>query len=186
MAKIGYQRVSTAEQNLDRQADAFAALGVERVFSDKASGKSADRPGLKAMLDFVRQGDVLYVESISRLARNVKDLLDVVEKLEAKGVQLVSAKENLDTQTPMGRCLLQIMGAMAEMERASLLERQREGIQSAKKRGKHLGRPKVQKPADWDKVVADWMAGSITATDAIKALGVSRTTFYKLVKAKAA
>ena len=111
MASIGYQRVSTQEQNLDRQADAFAALSVERVFSDKASGKSADRPGLKAMLDFVRQGDVLYIESISRLGRNVRDLLDVVERLEAKGVQLVSAKENLDTQTPMGRCLLQIMAA---------------------------------------------------------------------------
>lgn len=182
MASIGYQRVSTQEQNLDRQADAFAALSVERVFSDKASGKSADRPGLKAMLDFVRQGDVLYVESISRLARNVRDLLDVVERLEAKGVQLVSSKENLDTQTPMGRCLLQIMAAMAEMERAALLERQREGIQSAKRRGKHLGRPKVQVPADWDKVVSQWHEGAITATAAIKALGVSRTTFYKLLK----
>lgn len=182
MAKIGYQRVSTQEQNLDRQADAFTALGVERVFSDKASGKSADRPGLKAMLDFVRQGDVLHIESISRLARNVRDLLDVVERLEVKGVQLVSAKENLDTQTPMGRCLLQIMAAMAEMERAALLERQKEGIQSAKRRGKHLGRPKVQKPQDWDKVVAQWREGSITATAAIKALGVSRTTFYKLLK----
>jgi DNA invertase Pin-like site-specific DNA recombinase len=182
MAKIGYQRVSTAEQNLDRQQDAFTVLGVERIFSDKASGKSTDRPGLKAMLDFVRQGDVLHVESISRLARNVRDLLDVVERLEAKGVQLVSAKENLDTQTPMGRCLLQIMAAMAEMERAALLERQKEGIQAAKRRGKHLGRPKVQKPQDWDKVVSDWKAGSITATAAIKALGVSRTTFYKLLK----
>jgi DNA invertase Pin-like site-specific DNA recombinase len=182
MAKIGYQRVSTAEQNLDRQQDAFTALGVERVFSDKASGKSADRPGLKAMLDFVRQGDVLHIESISRLGRNVRDLLDVVERLEVKGVQLVSAKENLDTQTPMGRCLLQIMAAMAEMERAALLERQKEGIQSAKRRGKHLGRPKVQKPQDWDKVVAQWREGSITATAAIKALGVSRTTFYKLLK----
>jgi len=183
MAKIGYQRVSTQEQNLDRQADAFAALGVERVFSDKASGKSADRPGLKEMLNFVRQGDVLYIESISRLARNVRDLLDIVEKLESKGVQLVSQKEAIDTSTPMGRCLLQIMGAMAELERGSLLERQREGIQSAKKRGKHLGRPRVQKPEDWDKVVSQWREGKITATAAIKALNVSRTTFYKLLKA---
>lgn len=183
MAKIGYQRVSTAEQNLDRQADAFALLGVERVFSDKASGKSTDRPGLTAMLEFVRQGDVLYIESISRLARNVKDLLTIVEQLEAKGVKLVSQKEQLDTATPMGRCLMQIMGAMSELERGSLLERQREGIQAAKKRGKHLGRPKVQVPADWDKVVSQWREGSITATAAIKALGVSRTSFYKMVKA---
>jgi len=183
MAKIGYQRVSTQEQNLDRQADAFAALGVEKVFSDKASGKSTDRPGLTAMLEFVRQGDVLHIESISRLARTVRDLLAIVETLETIGVQLVSSKENLDTSTPMGRCLLQIMAAMSELERGSLLERQREGIQSAKKRGKHLGRPRIAKPQDWDKVVSDWKSGSITATAAIKALGVSRTSFYKLVKA---
>lgn len=183
MAKIGYQRVSTDEQCLDRQEDAFAALGVEKVFSDKASGKTADRPGLRAMLDFVRQGDVLYIESISRLGRNVRDLLDIVATLETKGVQLVSAKEQLDTSTPMGRCLLQIMAAMAEMERASLLERQREGIQAAKRRGKHLGRPKVQRPPEWGKVVAQWQEGKITATAAIRALGISRTSFYKLVKA---
>lgn len=184
MAKIGYQRVSTAEQNLDRQADAFTALGVERVFSDKASGKSTDRPGLKAMLEFVRQGDVLYIESISRLARNVKDLLTIVEQLETKGVKLVSQKEQLDTSTPMGRCLMQIMGAMAEMERHCLLDRQRDGIISAKQKGIVVfGRPRVQKPANWDKVIGDWKAGRITATAAIKALGLSRTVFYKLVKA---
>lgn len=183
VAKIGYQRVSTEEQNLDRQADAFIALGVERVFSDKASGKSTDRPGLKEMLGYVRQGDVLYIESISRLARNVRDLLDIVEKLEAKGVELISQKEAIDTSTPVGKCLLTVMGAMAEMERGSLLERQKEGIQAAKKRGKHLGRPKVQRPADWDKVVAQWQDGRITATAAIKALGISRTSFYKLLRA---
>jgi DNA invertase Pin-like site-specific DNA recombinase len=183
MAKIGYQRVSTEEQNLDRQEDAFAALGAERVFSDKASGKSADRPGLRAMLNFVRAGDVLYVESISRLARNVRDLLDIVEQLESKGVQLVSQKEAIDTSTPVGKCLLTVMGAMAEMERGSLLERQKEGIQAAKKRGKHLGRPRAEKPQDWDKVVAQWQEGRITATAAMKALRVSRTTFYKLLKA---
>jgi DNA invertase Pin-like site-specific DNA recombinase len=187
MAKIGYQRVSTEGQNLDRQQDAFAALSVEKVFTDKASGKStADRPGLKEMLGYVRQGDVLHIESISRLGRNVRDLLDIVATLETKGVQLVSAKEQLDTSTPMGRCLIQIMAAMAEMERASLLERQREGIRAAKKRGKHLGRPKVKVPADWDKVVAQWQEGKITATAAVKALGISRTSFYKLIKAKAA
>jgi len=183
MAKIGYQRVSTEEQNLDRQADAFAALGVEHVFSDKASGKSTDRPGLKAMLNFVRQGDVLYIESISRIARNVRDLLDIVEQLEHKGVQLISQKEAIDTSTPIGKCLLMVMGAMAEMERSSILERQREGIQSAKSRGKHLGRPRAQKPQDWDKVVSLWQEGRITATAAIKTLGISRTTFYKLLKA---
>jgi len=182
LANIAYSRVSSADQCLDRQSDYFAALGVEKVFADKASGKSTDRPGLTAMLEFVRQGDVLHIESISRLGRNVRDLLDIVQRLEDKGVKIVSQKENLDTSTPMGRCLLQIMAAMAEMERASLLDRQKEGIQAAKKRGRHLGRPRIAKPQDWDKVVSDWKAGSITATAAIKALGVSRTSFYKLVK----
>lgn len=182
MSLVAYQRVSTQFQNLDRQSDYFATLGVEKVFTDKASGKSTDRPGLKEMLGYVRQGDVLHIESISRLARTVRDLLAIVETLESKGVQLVSSKENLDTSTPMGRCLLQIMAAMSELERGSLLERQREGIQSARRRGKHLGRPKVQKPADWDKVVSDWKSGSITATAAIAKLGVSRTSFYKLIK----
>ena len=103
MAKIGYVRVSTTEQHLDRQADALQALNLDRVFEDKASGRSADRPGLQQMLDFLREGDTLYVESISRIARSTRDLLSIIERLEAWGVGFVSLKENIDTSTPQGR-----------------------------------------------------------------------------------
>ena len=97
MSRIGYMRVSTIEQNLDRQTDALQALNLDRVFEDKASGRNADRPGLQQMLDFLREGDTLYVESISRLARSTRDLLSIVERLESKGVGFVSLRESIDT-----------------------------------------------------------------------------------------
>lgn len=182
MSRIGYQRISTANQHLDRQTDAFDSLALDRVFSDIASGKSTNRQGLKAMIDYVREGDIVYIESISRLARNVKDLLTIVETLEKKKVQLISLKEKIDTSSPTGIFLLQIIASLAELERSSMLEKQREGIIAAKSRGRHLGRPKVEHPADWQNIYARWKNGSITATAAMTSLRLSRTTFYRLVK----
>ena len=179
--KVAYTRVSTEEQNLDRQTDMMATLGVEKVFSDKASGRDTSRPGLKELLSFVRQGDEVVVESISRLARSTGDLLDVIDHLDKKGVSFRSVKEALDTTSPQGRFVLTIFGALATLERDTILQRQKEGIASARARGKHLGRPKATLPSDSAKVLGAWRKTEITAVEAMKALKLSKTTFYKLV-----
>ncbi len=182
MAKVGYVRVSTTEQNLDRQTDALQALDLERVFEDKASGRNAERPGLQQMLDFLREGDTLYVESISRIARSTRDLLSIIERLEARGVGFVSLKENIDTSTPQGRFVMTVFAALAQLERESIHQRQREGIEAARARGRAMGRPKVQCPAEWDRVYEEWKAGRTTAADAMRTLSLKRTSFYKLVR----
>jgi len=182
---VGLIRVSSTDQNLDRQTDLMASLNVEEVFSDKASGKNTNRPGLQEMLAFVRQGDEVVVESISRLARSTKDLLEIISVLDGKGVAFRSVKEALDTKTPQGRFVLTIFGALATLERESILQRQREGIDSAKARGKHLGRPPVQKPAEWNQVFNIWKKGEVSAVDAMKRLKLSRSSFYKLAAKEA-
>lgn len=179
MAKIGYVRVSTQEQQIDRQVDALAEQGAEKVFVDKLSGAKRDRPELSAMLQYVREGDTLVVESISRLARSTRDLLTIVDELRDKGVELVSLHENIDTTTAQGRFVLSIFAALSELERETLLQRQREGIQAAKRRGKHLGRPRKRKPANFDKVYQSWKDGEITGSEAILQTGLSRATFYR-------
>ena len=133
--KIGYIRVSTAEQNTARQEVLMQELGVDMVFIDRASGKNAQRPELARMLEFVRKGDTVVVEAISRFARNTRDLLELVERLTAKGVEFVSRKEAIDTTTPSGKFMLTIFGAVAELEREYILQRQKEGIAIAKANG---------------------------------------------------
>lgn len=142
--KIGYVRVSTEEQNTARQELLMQQLGVEKVFLDKASGKSKDRPGLDEMMAFVREGDTVIVESISRFARNTKDLLNLVEKLSDKKVEFVSKKEAIDTTTPTGKFMLTVFGACAELEREQILQRQAEGIAVAKAQGKYKGRKPIE------------------------------------------
>ena len=129
---VGYIRISTVGQNIARQEVLMQELGVERIFIDRLSGKNTDRPQLKEMMVFVRQGDTVVVESISRFARNTKDLLELVEQLTAKGVEFVSKKEAIDTTTPTGKFMLTIFGAVAELEREYILQRQAEGIAAAK------------------------------------------------------
>ncbi len=181
MAKIGYVRVSTMEQNTDRQEIALKKIEIEKIFIEKASGKNTERVQLKKMLDYVREGDVLYIESISRLARSTRDLLSIVQLLQSKKVDLVSLKENIDTSNPQGRFVLTIFGALSELERESTLQRQKEGIEAAKQRGKIFGRPSIEKPKDWDKIVTLWKKGEITAVLARKQLNMSRSTFYRRV-----
>ena len=130
--KIGYIRVSTEEQNTARQEVLLRELGVDEVFIDKASGKNADRPELTRMMEYVRRGDTVIVESISRFARNTRDLLDLVERLTEKQVEFVSRKEAIDTTTPTGKFMLTVFAAVAELEREYILQRQREGIAIAK------------------------------------------------------
>ena len=176
--KIGYIRVSTQEQNTMRQEVLMEQLGVDQIYIDRSSGKNANRPELKTMLEFVRKGDVVIVESISRFARNTKDLLELVEQLTAKGVEFISQKESIDTSTPTGKFMLTIFGAVAELEREYILQRQREGIAIAKEAGKYKGRP-PSVPPYFERVVQLWKEGVLTATEARKRLGVSKATFYR-------
>lgn len=192
MARIAYIRVSTEEQNTARQDDMFA--GYDKVFTDKASGKNTDRPELNRMLDYVREGDTVTVESYSRLARNTKDLLDIVDKLKAKGVSFVSLKENVDTSTPAGEFMMQIFASLAEFERKQMLARQAEGIAQAKKRDAELkaqGRPaetyKGRKPiaVDESKFAQEfkaWKDGKQTARQTMQNLNLKPNTFYRKVK----
>ena len=179
--KIGYIRVSTADQNTARQEVLMAELGVEKVFIDRISGKNTDRPELKKMMGFVRNGDTVVVESISRFARNTKDLLELVEQLTAKGVEFISRKEAIDTATPTGKFMLTIFGAVAELEREYILQRQAEGIAIAKEQGVYKGRKPIACP-EFDTVVAAWRSGKITAVAARQELGLTSSTFYRKVK----
>ena len=138
--KIGYVRVSTEEQNEARQVEALNRLGVEKIFIEKRSGKNLDRPVLQEMLDFIREGDTVYVHDLSRISRSLTDLLNLVELLQKKKVHFISNKESVDTTSANGRLFLTIIGAINEFERANLLERQREGIAIAKREGKFKGR----------------------------------------------
>lgn len=156
-------------------------LGVERIFIDRQSGKDTSRPELKRMMDFVREGDIVIVESISRFARNTRDLLELVEQLTEKKVEFISKKEALDTSTPSGRFVLTIFGAVAQLEREYLLQRQKEGIAIAKQEGKYKGRKPVERP-ELNVVVASWKRGEITAVEAMRRLKVSKTTFYRIVQ----
>ena len=181
--KVGYIRCSTVEQNEARQLKMMQEQGAEKLFIDKASGKNTDRAAFKEMRAFVRTGDVVIVESISRIARNTRDLLSIVSELTEKGVEFVSLKESIDTTTPQGRFMLTVFGALAELERESILERQREGIEIAKSDGKYKGR----KPVDVDEklfrtVCKKWRNGEITATAAMKEVGLKPNTFYRRVK----
>lgn len=181
--KVFYIRCSTIEQNEARQETMAREQNAEKIFIDKASGKNTDRTELKKMLAFVREGDVVITESISRIARNTKDLLAIVEELNTKGVGFVSLKETIDTRTPQGKFMLTVFGAMAELERDNLLQRQAEGIAEAKKRGVYKGRkPATIDEKKFDEMCRRWRSGEITAVSIQKAFSISAPTFYKKVK----
>ena len=179
--KIGYIRVSTSEQNIARQEVLMEELGVEQVFVDKMSGKNVDRPELKRLLTFVREGDTVIVESISRFARNTRDLLDLLEQLNNKNVAFTSKKEAIDTTTPSGKFMLTVFGAVAELERSYILQRQKEGIAVAKAKGVYKGRRPIER-AEFIPIVAQWREGKITAVEAMKKLDMKPSTFYRRVK----
>lgn len=156
-------------------------LGVDEIYIDKVSGKNIHRDELKAMLDYVRHGDTVIVSEISRFARNTRDLLDLVETLTNKGVEFVSKKEAIDTTTPTGKFMLTVFGAVAELEREYILQRQREGIDAAKSIGKYKGRKKKEY-IDFNRIIEKWKNGDITASKAMRELGMSKSTFYRRIK----
>lgn len=179
--KIGYVRASTIDQNTARQEVLMEELGVDQVYIDRISGKNTERPELKRMMSFVREGDMVIVESISRFARNTRDLLDLVEQLTRKRVEFVSKKEAIDTTTPSGKFMLTIFGAVAELEREYILQRQWEGIAIAKTKGIYKGRKPIERP-EFKQVVTLWRRGTITAVEAMKRLDMKPSTFYRKVK----
>lgn len=183
MSKIGYIRVSTEHRETARQQEIMDSNHVDRIFSEKLSGANADRPQLKAMLDYVREGDTLYVESISRLGRSTRDLLNIIDTLTDKGVTLVSHKENIDTDTPSGKFMLTVFAALSQLEREQLKQRQREGIEIAKAQGKYTGRKPI--PIDWTKfgsLYGEWKAKNITGRDFMRKMGLTSNTFYRRVR----
>lgn len=179
--KIGYVRVSTIDQNTARQEIIMQELGVDEIYIDKCSGKNTDRPKLKEMLTFVRKGDTVVVESISRFARNTKDLLELVELLNSKEVVFISKKEAIDTTTPTGKFMLTIFGAVAELEREYILQRQREGIAIAKENGVYKGRKPITNP-EFDSIVSRVKNGELSAVKAMQILGMSKSTFYRKLR----
>jgi DNA invertase Pin-like site-specific DNA recombinase len=182
----GYIRVSSTDQCEDRQLDAMNALGIsaKHIYMEKQSGKNAaSRPQLQALMAAVKAGDSITVESISRFARNTKDLLVLVEQLAVKGVEFVSLKESIDTTTPTGKFMLTIFGAVAELERGYILQRQAEGIASAKARGKHLGRPAKKPPTNFKNLVKRWESKAIPLQKVLADCGgICAATFYNWLR----
>ena len=183
MSKIGYIRVSTEHQETARQQEIMCDYQVDRIFSEKLSGANTDRPQLRAMLDYVREGDTLYVESISRLGRSTKDLLNIIDTLTDKGVTLISHKEKIDTDTPTGKFMLTVFAALSQLEREQLKQRQREGIEIAKAQGKYTGRKPLL--TDWTRfgqLYGEWRAKNITGRDFMRKMDMSANTFYRRVR----
>ena len=178
---IAYVRVSTVEQNEARQREALKAFNIDKWFVEKASGKDAKRPVLQEMLEYIREDDIVYVEEFSRLGRSTADLLATVQKIEDSGAKFVSLKENFDTKTPAGKLQMTMMAAIAEFERAMILERQREGIAIAKREGKYKGRKAVSVP-NIEEYYQKYMTRQGTKTSIAAELGISRTTLDKLFK----
>ncbi len=176
---VAYVRVSTTDQNDERQRETLSKFNIDHWFCEKISGKNADRPQLQAMLGYIRDGDTVYVSEFSRLGRSTSDLLDIVRKIEEKGAKLTSLKENFDTSTPAGRLQMTMLAAIAQFEREMLLERQREGIEIAKKAGKYKGRQKVTVPnigAYYDR----YMKRETTKPKIAQELRISRNTLDRL------
>lgn len=182
MANIAYIRVSTVEQNEGRQLEMMKSHNIDETFIEKLSGKDMDRPQLQAMIKFARKDDTVYIESFSRLARNTKDLLDIIEIMTTKGIKVISLKEGLDTSTPAGKLMLTMIGAIATFERENMLERQREGIALAKAEGKYKGRKAKELPADFVELYEQYKVRKITKGKLAELCNVSRPVLDKLIK----
>lgn len=185
MANVAYIRVSTVEQNELRQIEAMKEYKIDKYFTEKVSAKDTNRPQLKALLEYIREGDTVYIHDFSRLARSTKDLLDIVEQLNKKGVHLHSNKENLDTSTSTGKLMLTMIGAINEFERTNLLERQKEGIAIAKKEGKYKGGQvkKIDSNA-FNALYEQYKTRQINKVEFAKKLNISRPTLDKLLNEK--
>ena len=179
--KIGYARVSTQDQNLDRQMDNLRAAGCERIFNEKMTGTKSDRPELKTMLLTLRSGDILVIDSFSRLSRSTKDLLQLVDQLTAMGVHLVSLKENLDTTTATGKLMLTMLSALSQFERDLIAERTVDGLKAARARGRCGGRPRLGSDKERQQALAMYDANVMTNAEIASKFGVSMRTLSRWI-----
>ena len=183
--RVGYIRVSTSEQNTERQKMVLAKYEIEKFFEEKKSGKNTKREKLEELRNFVREGDIVYVSELARLARNLSDLLTITKEFQEKGVQLVSDKENIDTSSATGRLVFHMIASLAEFERDLIRERQAEGIAAAKEAGKSIGRPRREfAQEDFNRLYSQYQQRLTTVSDMAKKLGVSRATVYRLIESK--
>ncbi|MBX9996898.1 MULTISPECIES: recombinase family protein [Priestia] len=192
---FGYIRVSTNEQNLDRQLEAIKPYLTDEkyLYSDKASGKDMERDGFQNMLKAMREGDTLYIKSIDRLGRNKAQIKKYLEQFKKEGIRIkIIDLPTTMQEVPEGQgwvidminnIIIEVYTSMAEQERATILQRQREGIAVAKAKGKHLGRPIIAFPKEWDTLYKEWKSGTITAVAFMKEIGMKKATFYNKVKA---
>lgn len=181
--RIGYVRVSTVEQNEQRQIEGLNKYNIDKWYIEKVSAKNTDRPQLQDMLEFAREGDTIYIHDFSRIARITKDLLNIIELLNNKAVHLVSNKESIDTSTPTGKLLVTMIGAINEFERLNMLERQREGIAIAKREGKFKGRKEINiDNAVFEKEYNRYLQREINKTELANIFNVSRPTLDKLIQ----
>lgn len=183
---VMYLRVSTVGQNEAEQREALKKYGIDKEFLDKASGKdTTNRPQLNEMMKYVRSGDRVYIYDFSRIARNTKDLLDIVETLQSKGVELISHRENIDTSTPSGKLMLTMLGAIAEFERANQREKMLAGIELAKQRGVYNGRKKTLIADEvFNPIYERYQKREINKGQMAAELGITRPTLEKLLKEK--
>lgn len=192
-----YARVSTTEQNLDRQIDEFKSLGADDrdIITDKQSGKNLDRSGYMALKNaLLRPNDTLVIKSLDRLSRNKMDIKNELQyfkdnNIRLKVIDLPTTMLNLPSEQSwvidmVNNILIEVLSSIAEQEYHNIHTRQREGIASAKSKGVHLGRPPLQKPENWDIVIADYKASNITAKEAMAQLNLKKSSFYKLLKAE--
>lgn len=182
--KIGYARVSTQDQNLDRQMDNLRAAGCKRIFNEKMTGTKSDRPELKTMLLTLRSGDILVIDSFSRLSRSTKDLLQLVDQLTAMGVHLVSLKENLDTTTATGKLMLTMLSALSQFERDLIAERTIDGLKAARARGRHGGRPRSGSDKDRKQAYAMYQSNIMSCKEIANKFNISLSTLNRWIKAE--
>lgn len=182
--KIGYARVSTQDQNLDRQIDNLTNAGCERIYKEKMTGTKSDRPQFRAMLDALRSGDVLVTDSFSRLSRSTKDLLALVDHLNNMGVHLVSLKENLDTTTATGKLMLTMLSALSQFERDLIAERTMDGLKAARARGHYGGRPTVGTDKDKKQALAMYHANVMSCREIAERFNVSLSTLNRWIRAE--
>lgn len=181
--RIGYARVSTEDQRLDRQVDALERAGCERVFVEKASGMKDARPELGRMLGMVREGDDVVVAKLDRISRSTKHLIELSETFDRMGVNFVSLGDSIDTTTPMGRFFFRVMASIAELERDMIAERTKDGLEAARARGHAGGRPKVPEGAV-SRALRMYESGSFTVREITEATGVSKSTLYRSLARK--
>lgn len=175
---FGYARVSTEQQNLDRQLDMLTQYGVDYIFNEKMTGTKRDRPELNKLLDRLMAGDTIVVESLSRLGRSTKDLIELVDLFEKKQVHLVSLKEQIDTSTPAGKLLFTLMSAIAQFERDVIAERTREGLNAARARGRIGGRPRANEQKV-KQAVKLYQTGQYSVREIEELTGVKKSTLYR-------